>query len=45
MESAIHMMTFWEGACKASGSFEAYRMFLVLESACAVMENCAFHLG
>eukprot|EP00983_Pelagomonas_calceolata_P040804 1137787-Pelagomonas_calceolata.AAC.2 len=31
---AIHLMTFWEGAYKARGSFEAYHMFLVIEGAC-----------
>eukprot|EP00983_Pelagomonas_calceolata_P005392 175443-Pelagomonas_calceolata.AAC.1 len=37
------MMTFWERAYKANGSFEADRMFLVVECACAVLEDCAFH--
>eukprot|EP00983_Pelagomonas_calceolata_P046096 1139996-Pelagomonas_calceolata.AAC.1 len=32
------MMTFRERAYKASGSFEADRMFLVVEGACALLE-------
>eukprot|EP00983_Pelagomonas_calceolata_P019421 610584-Pelagomonas_calceolata.AAC.1 len=39
------MMTFWKRAYKASGSFKVDRMFLVVEGACAVLENCAFHTG
>eukprot|EP00983_Pelagomonas_calceolata_P032946 1032281-Pelagomonas_calceolata.AAC.1 len=45
VEGAIHMVTFWEGAYKASRSFEANCMFLVVEGACAVLEDCALHSG
>eukprot|EP00983_Pelagomonas_calceolata_P020063 632901-Pelagomonas_calceolata.AAC.1 len=44
MEGAIHMVTFWERTYKASGSLKADRTFLVVEGACAVLEDCAFHL-
>eukprot|EP00967_Tisochrysis_lutea_P156580 scaffold315747_cov21-Tisochrysis_lutea.AAC.1 len=33
------MMTFWERACNAGGSFEADRVFLIVEGACA-LEDC-----
>eukprot|EP00983_Pelagomonas_calceolata_P050057 1141786-Pelagomonas_calceolata.AAC.2 len=45
MESTIHMVTFWEGSYKASGSSEADCMCLIVEGACAVLEDCAFHSG
>eukprot|EP00983_Pelagomonas_calceolata_P011410 367738-Pelagomonas_calceolata.AAC.2 len=32
---AIHVITFWERASKASGPYEAYCMFLVVEGALA----------
>eukprot|EP00983_Pelagomonas_calceolata_P134318 1162050-Pelagomonas_calceolata.AAC.5 len=44
MENAIRIMTFWEGAYKASGYFEADCMFLIVEGAYAVLEDCA-HSG
>eukprot|EP00983_Pelagomonas_calceolata_P003767 122477-Pelagomonas_calceolata.AAC.3 len=43
-ESTICMVTFWEGAYKAGGSYEADCMFLVVEDACVVLEDFVFHL-
>eukprot|EP00983_Pelagomonas_calceolata_P046250 1140072-Pelagomonas_calceolata.AAC.3 len=36
---------FWERANEAGGSFEVDRMFLIVESACAVLKHRAFHSG
>eukprot|EP00983_Pelagomonas_calceolata_P108148 1159422-Pelagomonas_calceolata.AAC.5 len=37
------MVTFWEGAYKAGGSFEADCIFLIVEGACTVLKNYAIH--